>query len=243
MRQSVEARRLIATAVDRVGNISLVARVFGVTRKTVYRWCKRRKRLKDRKGKPKKGRVTEDVELSILRLRLTFEWGTARIQQGLFSLPAFMREAFPELAQGVKLSRTTINNVLKKHRLNGYKREQKTWKFFRAKRQNELWQIDLKGGFILHGKKHRFLVVIDDYSRYLLLTHHFDHVPTTQEIFDLLLPLIERHRPKSILSDNGSQFRKTWERLCKQYGMEPLFAHPYYPQDKGKVERAIRNIN
>ena len=154
-----------------------------------------------------------------------------------------MREAFPELAQRVKLSRTTINNVLKKHRLNGYKREQKTWKFFRAKRQNELWQIDLKGGFILHGKKHWFLVVIDDYSRYLLLTHHFDHVPTTQEIFDLLLPLIERHRPKSILSDNGSQFRKTWERLCKQYGMKPLFAHPYYPQDKGKVERAIRNIN
>ena len=45
------------------------------------------------------------------------------------------------------------------------------------------------------------------------------------------------------MSDNGSQFRKTWERLCKQYGMEPLFAHPYYPQDKGKVERAIRNIN
>ena len=24
--------------------------------------------------------------------------------------------------------------------------------------------------------------------------------------------------------------------------MEAIFAHPYYPQDKGKVERAIRNI-
>ena len=151
MRLCVENRRLIAQRTDVGGNISLVARVFGVTRKTVYKWCKRRKGLKDRKRKPKKSRVTEDVELSILRLRLTFQWGTARIQQGLFSLPAFMREAFPELAQRVKLSRTTINNVLKKHRLNDYKREQKTWKFFRAKRPNELWQIDLKGGFILHG--------------------------------------------------------------------------------------------
>ncbi len=26
------------------------------------------------------------------------------------------------------------------------------------------------------------------------------------------------------------------------HGVEPLFAHPYYPQDKGKVESAIRNV-
>jgi len=40
------------------------------------------------------------------------------------------------------LSRTSINEVLKKHGLNGYKKNYKHWKFFRAKRQNELWQAD-----------------------------------------------------------------------------------------------------
>jgi len=30
--------------------------------------------------------------------------------------------------------------------------------------------------------------------------------------------------------------------LCKEQKVEAIFAHPYYPQDKGKVERTNRNI-
>jgi hypothetical protein len=48
-----------------------------------------------------------------LALRATFKWGTARIQQGLRFLPSFMKEVFENIVQGVKLSRTTINNVLR----------------------------------------------------------------------------------------------------------------------------------
>jgi transposase len=39
----------------------------------------------------------------------------------------------------------------------------------------------------------------------------------------------------SILQSNG-------KHGARIRGIEPLFAHPYYPQDKGKVERAIRNV-
>ena len=46
-----------------------------------------------------------------------------------------------------------------------------------------------------------------------------------------------------MLSDNGPQFKKQWEKWCKDNGIEPIFAHPYYPQDRGKVERAIRNVS
>jgi len=241
VRLQVEVRRLVKEAIERGIKICRIAEVFGITRKTVYKWL-RRKRLTDRKRKSKKSKITLAVEYSILALRNFFKWGTARIQQGLRSLPRFVLDSIEGLVQGIKLSRTTLNNVLKKHKLNGYQNTTKTWKFFRAKRANELWQLDIKGPFVLQNKKYWFVVCVDDYSRYLLLNTCLDHAPSTQEVFDLLKTLVEKHHPEKILSDNGSQFRDEWKLLCKEHNIEPLFAHPYYPQDKGKIERTIQNV-
>ncbi|KUO42192.1 MAG: hypothetical protein APU95_05360 [Hadesarchaea archaeon YNP_N21] len=65
-------------------------------------------------------------------MRTAYGCGTARIQQALLRLPKFMRVPLPFSVQGVRLSRTAINGVLRAYRLNGYGRERKAWKFFRA---------------------------------------------------------------------------------------------------------------
>ncbi len=222
-----------------------IAEIFDTTRQTVDRWIKRsrhagREYYRDRPRKHKHSKITVEVEVSVLALR-SLGWGTARIQQGLYMLPGFMKDSLQFIVQGVKLSRQAINSVLQKHGANGYKRDQKAWKFFRAKEVDELWQIDLKGPFTVKGQKYWFLVVIDDYSRYVILSEQFDHNPATKEITDCL-DMIGK-RPKAILSDNGAQFKKMWERWCKKNRIKPHFAHPYYPQDKGKVERCIRNFS
>ena len=152
-----------------------------------------------------------------------------------------LHELGVEIVQNVILSRTAINNVLKKHELNGYKRNSKGWHFFRAKCPNELWQLDIKGPFKVEGEKYYFVIVIDDYSRYLLLAEQLDHCPDIKEIYSLIKPLINEHKPRKILTDNNP-FKIEWNNLLKQDGIESLHAHPYYPQDKGKVERAIRNV-
>lgn len=241
MRLTSDIRCLIAKAIDRGINKALVARVLDVTRRTIYKWIKRRKHLKDRKRKTRESKITFNVELSILTLRNTFNWGTARIQQGLQSLPEFMKKIFINpIAQSVTLSRTAINNMLRKHKLNGYRNKVKTWKFFRAKCPNELWQLDLKGPFVLQGKKYYFVICIDDYSRYLLIAEQFDHCPSTKEITSLLEKL--PNKPKKLLTDNARHFAEQWKGWCREHCIEPLFAHPYYPQDKGKVERAVRTV-
>ncbi len=243
-----EQRHLMVDAVNRVGNKSLVARVFGVTRRTLKRWCKRAKDkrikyLKDKPRKTKDRKISLDVECAILALRNTFSWGTAKIQQGLICLPEFMKSIFvTPVIQGFKLSRTAINNVLKKHKINGYINTSKTWKFFRASKPDELWQLDPKGPFSIQGQKHWWIICIDDYSRYMLPVKHFTHAPSIPEITTWLQPLIQKRKPESILTDNNP-FKKSWARWCKKNKINPLFAHPYYPQDKGKVERAIRTIS
>lgn len=240
MRLSPEQRSLVADAYIRGIKVDWISRVFGTSQKTIRKWTKRT-RFIDRVRKPKVSKVTIEVELAILAIRALFKWGTARIQQGLIDLPDFAGKALQNTVENVHLSRTTINNVLRKHKLNGYLNEAKKWKFFRAKAPNELWQLDLKGPFTVQGKKYYFLICIDDYSRYMLLAKQFEHVLTTKQIFSAIEAL--GVRPKSILTDNGAQFRKEWTVLCKEKSIEPLFAHPYYPQDKGKVERAIRTIS
>jgi transposase InsO family protein len=219
--------------------------MFNTTRQTVYRWLGRGKHrgsetFKDKPRQPKESKVTIEVELSILKLRTTFKWGTARIQQGLYNLPGFMNESV-HCIQGVVLSRETINNVLARNNQNGYQREFKRWNFFRAKAPDELWQIDFKGPFSVQGKKYWFLVCIDDYSRFIVCAEQFDHELTTAETVAVLEK--QKRLPKAILSDHGSQFKEQWKDWCREHVIEAQFAHPSYPQDKGKVERCIQNLN
>lgn len=221
------------------------AKTFGVSRQTVWKWCKRadhrgRESFRDLPRRPKKGKITQKIENSIVAIRTVFKWGTARIQQALINLPRFMREKLAACVQRVHLSRTAINGVLVRYGLNGYGREQKAWKFFRAKREDELWQLDIKGPFWLRGRCHWFLVCVDDYSRYLLVLERFDHDLTTDEATGCLERL--RRKPEKILTDHGGQFKEKWKHWCWRNEIEPLFAHPYYPQDKGKVERTKRNL-
>ena len=67
-----------------------------------------------------------------------------------------------------------------------------------------------------------------------------DHCPTTKEITSVLQKLDVKS--EKILTDNGGQFKEQWKLWCKENEIEAIFAHPYYPQDKGKVERTNRNI-
>jgi len=190
--------------------VTSIAECFNTTRQTVYRWLNRGKHrgtenFKDKPRAPKESKVTAEVELSILKLRTTFKWGTARIQQGLYCLPPFILESV-NCVQGVVLSRETINNVLTKNNQNGYQREFKRWKFFRASEPDELWQIDFKGPFTVGGKKYWFLVCIDDYSRFIISAEQFDHELTTAETVAVLEK--QNRLPKAILSDHGSQFKE-----------------------------------
>ena len=215
---------------------------FSVSRTTVWYWGKQNLHyISDIPRKIKPSKITIKTEASILFFR-SLGYGCARIQQRLFCAPDLELAKMEVKVQGVMLSRTAINKILKKQKINGYStKRKKAWKFFRAKYPNELWQLDLKQ-VKFEGKKYFYLVCIDDYSRFLLLLHLFDHEPTIEEIEKVMERFVKKYKPKNILTDN-QPFKKDWEKWCKERGTKAIFAHPYYPQDKGNVERSIRNIS
>jgi hypothetical protein len=130
IRLSLKQQRLFKEAKKLSIKTSRIAEVFGVSQKTVRR-CVKRRTQKEKVRKAKESKLTLKVELAILAMRTMFEWGTARIQQGLISLPLYAKEALQNYVENVLLSRKAINNILIKHKLNGYKTEAKTSKFFK----------------------------------------------------------------------------------------------------------------
>jgi len=137
-----------------------VARIFGVSRKTVLKWRKRIMRKgwphygnRSRKPHTTYSKITPYIENAIIILRDSFNWGTQRIKVNLWKLPEYIKHLL-ETVLGVKIwesvnvSRQTINNILRKHRRNGspYGKIQH-WKYFHAEYPDQLWQMDNQGAF------------------------------------------------------------------------------------------------
>lgn len=214
---------------------------FSVSRTTVWYWGKQNLHSVSDIPHNYVGKITIEAEITILFLR-SLGYGCARIKQRLFKAPEIELKLTEIYVQGLEVSRQSVYKVIKKHKLNGYlnRRNQKAWKFFRASCPNELWQLDMKE-FKFEGKKYYFIVCIDDYSRNLLCLQLLDHSPKIPEICQAIDGLVKKYHPKKILTDNNP-FKASWAFWCWQEGIEAIFAHLHYPQDKGKVERTNRNI-
>ena len=253
-----EIRELIVKARRKGKQVKDIAEMFDVSRKTVWKWHKRISKkgwpnYRDRSRKPHRihRKITPNVEEAILVLRESFNWGTQRIMVALLSPPPYIQylleTVIGEEWRKIKLSRQSINNVLKRHKMNGspYKKNKREWKFFRAESPNDMWQIDIKGPFLIDGKRMNALLILDDYSRFLVSLHLFKSI-TTDVVTQALDQCISTYNsPGKILADNGPQFRDTFEKWCTEpkRGIDVVHTPPFYPQCKGKIERCIRNFN
>jgi transposase InsO family protein len=73
-----------------------------------------------------------------------------------------------------------------------------------------------------------------------VIAEQFTHEPKTREATSLL----ERQKrlPKAVLSDHGPIQGKL-EKVVQTTRHRIALPHPSHPQDKGKVERCIQNLN
>jgi putative transposase len=115
---------------------------------------------------------------------------------------------------------------------------------FQKRHRNALWQSDIKHGPHLPigagGKKKPVYLVlfIDDATRFVVHGAFYD----TMEkgiVEDCFRKAIEKYGlPEAVYFDNGKQYRTKWmNRTCAKLGIRLLFAKPFSPESKGKVER------
>jgi len=150
-----------------------------------------------------------------------------------------------------QISYSTINRLLKKHKLAGRNHinfhPEKERKRFAYDKVNLLWQADLSHGpyIAIDGKmKKTFLIAyIDDCSRVVPYAQFF-----SSEKFDGLREvtreaIIRRGKPTIIYADNGKIYRsETLQYACAQLGITLAHTQPYDPKAKGKIERFFKTV-
>jgi transposase InsO family protein len=120
-------------------------------------------------------------------------------------------------------------------------------RFARANR-NDMWQADIKFGPYLkmNGQRKQvyFVGFIDDATRYLVHGEFYDSLDQTIVEDCLRKALNHAGIPQRLFFDNGKQFRnKFMQRACAMLNIKLIYAAPYSPESKGKIERFNRTLD
>jgi transposase InsO family protein len=230
---------------------SALARRYGISRKTLYKWLARSREkdpaaLCDRSRRPVRSprRTADEVERQAIAVRHAHPaWGPRKIR-------AVMLRRWPhELVPSV----STIGRILHRHDLiSDQARDDATpYQRFEHAAPNDLWQMDFKGDFALAGGgRCHPLTILDDHSRYaLLLSACADQQRTT--VLSRLMNAFQRYGlPRRMLMDNGAPWGVSHSPECyttlevELLGLDIAVTHgrPYHPQTQGKEERFHRTL-
>jgi len=245
-----QRRELVALAAGGTVSKTELARRFGVSRKTVYKWLSRAEEggaeaLADRSRRPGScpHQTPAEVEAAVVMLRESHPaWGGRKLHHRLRALG----QASP--------APSTITRILREHGQidPAASANRQAWQRFEHERPNDLWQMDFKSPLRLgDGKACHTLTVIDDHSRYALgVTACEDQRHDT--VHAQLTRLFERYgRPWALLSDNGSPWGSTdvdggWytrlEVWLMRLDIRVSHGRAYHPQTQGKDERFHRTM-
>jgi transposase InsO family protein len=229
-------------------SITELCDLYGVSRKTAYKWIDRYLRqgpagLEERTRRPQSSpnRTPDEITHALLEARRRHpSWGGKK-------LLTLVHKRHPHWNLP---HRSTVCDILSRHGMVPKKRKRRrighpgkpTSSILAA---NDLWSADFKGQFKTGDGHYCYpLTVTDSFSRYLLGCQglHSTSVEEAKPVFTRLFK--EYGLPKRIRTDNGVPFATTtlarlsrlsawWVRL----GVMPEFIEPGKPQQNGRHER------
>ena len=227
--------------------VAQVAREFGVSRKTAYKWLGRCDvgkddvgvdvaQLRDRSRRPHRSprRTDAATEQAVVALRRQFNYGPRKIRKLLHD----RRIAVPSVR--------TVASILSRHGCIGDAADHAPppppQPFERAA-ANELWQVDHKAALEVARQRVTPLTVLDDHSRYCLRFEPVCDV-TMHTVWHVLWELFgEVGLPDAILCDNAFGGTRctvglSWfDVQLLRLDVRPIHGRAYHPQTQGKVER------
>lgn len=236
-----ELRTALVHAVRTAGQpVAAVARQFGISRKTAYKWLARfdaEQPLTDHSRKPhhSPGRTSDALEAAVLAVRDQYGWGPRKIHAYLIN----QHQPAPPIR--------TVAQILTRHqRLRpapAPEPEPECLRFERGQ-PNELWQLDFKGWIEINRLKVSPLTILDDHSRFLLALRPCTDVASRTAWNVLWDVFAEYGMPEAILCDGAFSTHDTvrcgvswFESRLLRLGIRPIHGRPYHPQTQGKVER------
>ena len=245
-----QKREFVVFAAAEGANVRELCRRFGISPTTGYKWVERYRReglagLAEQSRRPRLSpcRTPPAVEEKVLavRGRSNNVWGGRKI-----------RRALEDCGEAEVPAASTITAILRRcERLTeaGSAEHRGPWRRFERESPNELWQMDFKGHFAMHGGRCHPLTALDDHSRYnLVLAACADE--QGQTVRHHLEAAFRRYGlPLAMLMDNGRPWGDPGGEPLTRFGVwlmrlgvRVLHGRPHHPQTQGKEERFHRTF-
>jgi len=148
------------------------------------------------------------------------------------------------------LQRHLHNRGFGSHQMKIYTKKGAAARRFERSQRCMLFQGDIKyGPYLPIGKngvrKQVYLsAFIDDATRFIVSAKFYDHQQVAIIEDTLRTAIMQYGKPDAIYVDNGKQYRSSWlGRACSTLGIKLLFAKPYHPEGKGKIEAFTRRMD
>lgn len=244
-----ERKEFIKNALQQKVNFSQLCRVYGISRKTGYKWLKRFRKegvagLVDQSRHPHKmpNKTPPEVEKAVLRVRRKHPtWGGRKIHTRL-----------KNLGHRTVPSPSTITAILRRNDCIDPEQSNKHKAFqrFEMEQPNQMWQMDFKGDFLVGSQRCFPLTILDDYSRYLIGLKACQN-QQRQTVKGYLTLIFQKYGlPDTFLVDNGppwgpSAAESYYTKLNAwmfRLNIRVIHSRPYHPQTLGKSERLHRTL-
>jgi len=258
---ALERHKIIAPIISAIEDGSDLAKIyqlkaetiesFGISRRTLGRWLEgwAKNGFEGLKPMPRNLRPSVSIPTALIEeaVLLRREVPSRSIDQIIGIL-----EAEGKAPKGF-LRRSTLQNHLQRKgyssaQMKLYTQKEIAARRFARKERNEMWQSDIKYGPTLsvngHVKRTYMVAFIDDATRYIVHAEFYDNQDQTVVEDCLRKAILKEGLPRRLFFDNGSQYKTNWmHRACAVLGIQLIFAAPYSPESKGKIERFNRTID
>jgi len=242
----------VLAVISEGGTVTEVAGRWGVSRQSVHAWLVRYEAggleaLADRSHRPGScpHQMGPHIEARVLELRRVHRsWGARRI---VFELGRLGVTPVP--------SESGVYRALVRAGLiepGGRRRRKEAWRRWERGSANELWQMDVVGGFLLADGSHaKALTGVDDHSRFCVSARLMARERTRAVCEGLGAALAAYGVPQQILTDNGKVFtgrfahppvEVLFDKICRENGIDHLLTAPRSPTTTGKIERFHRTL-
>jgi len=236
-------------------NATNTALQFGITRKTFHKWLKRftkqdLKGLEEYSTAPCKTRTRQislQQRLKVHSLRNKYP------KYGKMKLVFLYEKAYHETISSWKIQKIIEEDnlypnrvqALKKRKkqayIRGHKRKRIT-KLVKENKVNYLWHVDTVILTLSSGGYRYLLTAIDEVSKLAYARLYTTHSSRNSKDFLIRLTYLTENKVINLHHDNGSEFKKEFEKACTIMGIPQWYSRPYTPKDNAVLERFNRTI-
>lgn len=231
------------------------AKHFGINPKTLHKWKKRFNdrdltTLEEKSRAPRKTRARDISPLQRERIRKLrnkyIKWGKMKLRRRYFKLYGEYISSWKFQVvieeEDLYFDKARVKRLKNKRKQAQSKQKKRITEFVKENKVNHLWRVDTVIFTLSRGGYRYLLTAIDEVSKLAYARLYTTHSSRQAADFLKRLHYLTEGEIINLHHDNGSEFKKDFEKACIELSLPQWYSRPHTPKDNPVLERFNRTI-